>query len=117
MVEATRKAAKVGRWVAGGMAIVGLATFHLILLLIASFVWLAGKQEEAAVRLRYAQAPIFDFDPRRGWQQGSPWGSGPRRGPSPRPGGDGHRRPTYSTDPREVEEALRRLKERLRGME
>jgi stage IV sporulation protein FB len=113
MVEATRRAARVGRWVAAGMAIVGLLTFHLVLVLIALFVWLAGKQEEFAVRLRHAAAPTITVNPLHGWQASD--------GASCGAGGDGARGPAggtvrvfYTPDPREIEAALRRLKERMR---
>ena len=103
MVEATRKAARVGRWVAVIMAIVGVLTLHFVLVLIALFVYVAGKQEEFAVRLRYAQAPTIEFDPRYGWQRAAP--------------GRGTPDASRAADPRAVEEALRRMKERLRSQE
>jgi hypothetical protein len=96
MVEATRRAARVGRYVAVGMAVVGVLTVHLMLLFIALFVYLAGKQEELAVRLRYAQMPTVEFDPHSGWRRTS--------GPA-----DGFPR----VDPRAVEEILRRMKRDL----
>ena len=105
MVEATRRAARVGRWVAAAMAIVGLMTFHFTLLLIALFIYVAGKQEELAVRLRRTRAPTVEFDPRYGWRQ--------RGGPAPGSPSAASRAP----DPRELEAALRQLKERLRRMQ
>jgi len=102
MVEATRRAARAGRWVAAGMAVVAVLSLHFILLFIALFVYVAGKQEELAVRLRYAQAPTVEFDPSRGvWQHGP-------RGPGS--GAHGHAR---GVDPRVVDEMLRRMKEKL----
>lgn len=100
LVEATRRAAKVGRWVALGMAIVGIAEGPFLLIFIALFVYVAGKQEEWAVRLRYAQAPVVDLGPRPG-QAGGP---GTRGSAAPRP-----------LDRRVVDEMLRRMKEEMRN--
>jgi len=118
MVAATETAARVGRWVALAMAVVGLLRPSFMLVAIALFIYLAGKQEEFAVRRRHAQAMAMGFDPSSGWrphpgfEQGASGagfaGYGPARGAF---------RVFYSPDPRQVEEALRRLKERLRRHE
>jgi len=68
MVEATRKAARVGRWVAGAMAVAGLLLLRPMLLLIALFVFLAGLKEETTVRLRYMRVPTISYDPYYGWR-------------------------------------------------
>jgi hypothetical protein len=119
MVSATRQAARVGRWVALLMALGGLFTSHLMLVLIAAFVYLAGKREEIAVALRYAAAPTVEAGapPYGQWQRVGPeWQTG-GFGPdgSGRVHGTLHVRQT--ADPREIEAALRRLKEQLRKME
>ena len=95
MLEATRKAVRVGRWVAALMAIAGVIWLRPMLLFIALFIYLAGTQERAAVRLRYAQAPTVEFHPGSGWQQTS----GPSASSDP-----------FGVDARRVEELLRRIK-------
>jgi len=45
-VEATRKAARVGRYFAIGMGLVGLLSFNLILILIAFIVYMGASEEE-----------------------------------------------------------------------
>jgi len=74
MVEATRKAARVGRWMAALMAVAGVVFLRPMLLLIAVFVYFAGSREEMAVRLRHAQAPTLEFDPLVGWHYRAPRG-------------------------------------------
>jgi len=99
MLEATRRAARVGRWLAALMAIAGVLLGRPMLLFIAAFVYVAGSQEEAAVRLSHAQAPTLQFDPIHGWHYRMP------HGPL-----DAHR----GFDHRHVEEALRHLLRALR---
>ena len=99
MLEATRRAARVGRWLAALMAIAGVLLGRPMLLFIAAFVYVAGSQEEAAVRMSHAQAPTLQFDPIHGWHYRMP------HGPL-----DAHR----GFDHRHVEEALRRLMRALR---
>jgi len=48
--RATETAVKVGRWVAGGMVLLGLFTGNVLLVLIAAFVWFAGGAELRASR-------------------------------------------------------------------
>jgi Zn-dependent protease len=67
MLPATERAVRLGRWVAGLMAIAGVLLPHLMLLLIAGFVYVAGTQEQLAVRMQQARAPVLAFDPARGW--------------------------------------------------
>ena len=101
MLEATRKAARLGRWMALFMAIAGFATMRPMLLLIALFIYLAGTQELMAVKLRYAQAPTVEFHSQGIWRQG------PEAGPTPS-------RDPFGMDPRHIEEMLRRLKDDMR---
>lgn len=70
-LEATHRAARVGRWVSGGMAIFGCslifngAVFNgFILLLIAGYMYVAGKREEMMVAVQHAArgfGPMFGF--------------------------------------------------------
>lgn len=53
-LEATEKAAKVGKYMAALFAIIGLFTFHFTLILLAGFIYIAGQQELWMVRLRHA---------------------------------------------------------------
>ena len=92
MLEATRKAVRVGRWTALLMAIAGVYFTHLMLIVIALFVFLAGTREQWAVRLRYAQARVVDM-----------------REPTGGPAGPAFRQ----IDPRVLEEMLRRMREEM----
>lgn len=74
-LRATHIAAKVGRFMAVGLALLALQ-FNPMLLLIAAFVWIAGSAEERAVAARYSRHtnPFFWFanHPRQ-----SPFSQGP----------------------------------------
>jgi hypothetical protein len=61
---ATEEAVRVGRFVALAMVVAGFA-WNPVLLLIAVFVWWAGGQELATVRMRHMGAPAFGFGPLR----------------------------------------------------
>jgi Zn-dependent protease len=77
----TRKAARVGRWVALGLGIIGVLTFNLLLIAVAVFVWFSGRREEAVVSARYGRPGLwnlFGFVPRP-----------PRQPPPPPPGQPG----------------------------
>jgi Zn-dependent protease len=69
-VAATRRAAAVGRVLAVALGILGLF-FNPMLILIAVFIWMAGRAEEQSVYLRHAarQTPFFWFvnTPREQW--------------------------------------------------
>lgn len=67
-LEATRIAARVGRWIAGGMVAVSIGTllspnmrWNPWLLLIAVFIYVSGKQEEMAVAARHAMRGFWRF--------------------------------------------------------
>jgi len=68
-LEATHRAARVGRWVAGLMAVVAVAAIFepkipvspIMLLLVAGFVYVSGKQEEMAVAARHATSGLWRF--------------------------------------------------------
>ncbi len=93
-LEATRRAARVGRWMAALMAAAGVLLLHPILLFIALFVYVAGKQEEAAARWRRAHSRTLEFHPMYGWHYTD--GQGPRVGSRP-------------LDARNLKEAFQRL--------
>ncbi|MCC6526434.1 MAG: site-2 protease family protein [Polyangiaceae bacterium] len=69
LLAATRVAAKVGRIVAVPMAVAGLALGSFSLVLVAGFVWLAGRSEERVVEARAA------------WQQEVPFEAAARHEP------------------------------------
>jgi len=98
MLEGTRRAAHVGRWVAIFMAVAGVVLVRPMLIFIALFVYFAGRQEEMAVRIRQARAPTLEFDPFQGWRYRN--GQGPSDS-APR------------VDPREVEAILQQLKRQM----
>jgi len=50
-LEATRRAAKVGRYFAIGMAIYGIFTFNFLLIIIALFVYIGATEEEQATTI------------------------------------------------------------------
>ena len=54
-LQATRIAARVGRWMALGLAIWGLLSGNLLLILVAAFVFVAGTSELIQANLRDAQ--------------------------------------------------------------
>ena len=67
-LEATRVAARVGRWIAGAMAVAALAGLIgggipagtcVMLLLVSGFVYVSGKLEEAAVVVRHAEGQFW----------------------------------------------------------
>ncbi len=66
-LEATRIAARVGRWIAAGLAAISIGTLFgpgpwmWWLLLIAGFIYVSGKQEEMAVAARHAMSRLWDF--------------------------------------------------------
>lgn len=84
MTEGTRIAARVGRWTALGIGLLGVLTGRTGLVLIAIFIYFAGKQEELFVRWRRAQReaaawPRASLDPRA---DGDPYqAGGPRADP------------------------------------
>ncbi|QDU68962.1 site-2 protease family protein [Engelhardtia mirabilis] len=81
-VWATEQAVRFGRIVAVVMAIVGLMAFGKSLILlpfIAIFVWFAGAQELAAVRLRHGRSP-FTGQPIFGGGMGPDFAAGDPRG-------------------------------------
>jgi hypothetical protein len=55
-LRATQIAARIGRWMALLFVVMAIYTGHLMLLLIAGFVFLAGTAELMSVRLREASA-------------------------------------------------------------
>ncbi len=61
-VDATELAVRTGRWIAGGMVVVGLLSgnlgWALALLVIAGFVWITGTRELIVVRLRHGRFPF-----------------------------------------------------------
>jgi len=94
-LEATRIAVTVGRWIAGGMVALAVARLFnrnipvnpVLLILIAVFVYVSGKQEEMAVAARHASRGfwrVFGFG-QPGYGQGR--GAGPEERPEP---GHGH---------------------------
>ena len=86
-LEATHTAARVGRWVAGLMAIVALAALFnrsipvnpFLLLLVAGFIYVSGKQEEMSVAARHASKGLWRFF---GFGEQMPDGAA-QRGPRP----------------------------------
>jgi Zn-dependent protease len=86
-VRATERAVAAGRFVALGLAIYGLATLNLLLLVFAAVFWLAGAQELLTVRLRHGLSPLGG---RPLW---NPFGQGPRDA-RPEPPGDAPTRPS-----------------------
>jgi len=67
-LEATHIAARVGRWIAGGMVVLGLVTllrpdmrWNPWLLLIAVFIYVSGKREEMAVAARHASRGLWEL--------------------------------------------------------
>ncbi|MFH1732814.1 MAG: site-2 protease family protein [Planctomycetota bacterium] len=68
-LDATHVAARVGRWIAAFMAIVALASLFndripvnpFLLLLVAAFIYISGKQEEMAVAARHAERNLWRF--------------------------------------------------------
>jgi Zn-dependent protease len=91
-LEATHQAARVGRWIAGGMAVLAIAALFnekivvnpVLLLLVAGFVYVSGKQEEMSVAARHAARGFWNLF---GYGEQTP---GPRRSPGAdeRPRGD-----------------------------
>ncbi len=66
-VRATGIAAEVGKWAALGMALLGLF-YNPMLIVLAAFVYLAGRSEARGVRARAAyEGQIVDEPVRRGW--------------------------------------------------
>ena len=59
-VEATATAAKVGRYIAIALAIVGVLTAHLWLAVIAAFIYVAGGQEERLVKYMWGRQTGHD---------------------------------------------------------
>ncbi|MFP4058197.1 MAG: site-2 protease family protein [Candidatus Brocadiia bacterium] len=94
MVRATALAARVGRWMAFAMGLVGLALLHPILIFIAVFIYLAGTQEEAAVRMRHRGVRSVELNPFYGLRIRE---------------GDGEPRALTSRELDELEAELRRL--------
>ncbi|MBD3240141.1 MAG: hypothetical protein GF331_06110 [Chitinivibrionales bacterium] len=76
-LRATRTAARVGRFMAVGLALLALQ-FNPMLLLIAAFVWIAGSAEERAVAARYSRHtnPFFWF---ANYPRQQPFTQGPSR--------------------------------------
>jgi Zn-dependent protease len=129
-VQATRMAASVGRWLAGGFALYSLFTlldpergWNLWLLIIAAFIYVSGKQEEMAVLMRHRMGGLWNLF---GFAQ--PGASEPSAPPpppdEPRPSGDvidveGRRidETPSQGDPADggAAEAFRRLAEQARG--
>ena len=68
MLAGTTQAATVGRWVALAMAVAGLLLPRPMLLVIALFVYVSGKQEETAVREMHARRPVLAWHPAGGWR-------------------------------------------------
>ncbi len=66
-LEATHIAAQVGRWIAGGLALLGFASMFrgdwngLFLVFIAVFIYVSGKQEEMAVAARHATQGVWQL--------------------------------------------------------
>ena len=67
-LEATHRAARVGRWVVAAMAIVGCAEifngeifYGFILMLIAGYMYVAGKREEMMVAMQHAAKGFGQF--------------------------------------------------------
>ena len=60
-LAATSRAVRLGRYVALGLCVVSLWQGSLWLILIALFIFMAGKQEELAVRAREFQRRVVDF--------------------------------------------------------
>ena len=82
MLAATHIAASVGRVMAVLMGIVGVVLKRPMLILIAFFVYGAGRREEFALRLQHQQASVLEADPYPGWRQprqDAPW---PTPGPA-----------------------------------
>ena len=90
-LEATHRAARVGRWVAGLMAVVGVAAIFepkipvspIMLLLVAGFVYVSGKQEEMAVAARHATSGLWRFFGFGEPMDGGRGGQAPPRGGAP----------------------------------
>jgi Zn-dependent protease len=83
MVAATRIAASIGRWLALPMALAGVVWGSVSLVVIAAFVWLAGRSEQRLVEARAASAgyggwrmPSDDPRSRLGVAGGAPDGYG-----------------------------------------
>lgn len=57
-VQATRTAATIGKYCAGALAIYGLFSFNLLLVLLAAFVFVAGQSEKMAVMMRHGISPF-----------------------------------------------------------
>ncbi len=84
-LEATRIAARVGRWIAAGLAAISIGTLFgpgpwmWWLLFIAGFIYVSGKQEEMAVAARHALRGIwnlFGYAEPRDWPANSRWNDG-----------------------------------------
>jgi len=87
-LQATQVAARVGRWVAGGMAMLAAAALFnpdipvnpVLLLLVALFIYVSGKREEMAVTMRHGARGLWQF-----FGAGGQPSAGPSAGPAPRP--------------------------------
>jgi len=68
-LDATHVAARVGRWIAAVMAIVALASLFndripvnpFLMLFVAAFIYISGKQEEMAIAARHAERNLWRF--------------------------------------------------------
>jgi Zn-dependent protease len=80
MLRATRTAAKVARWIAIPMAILGVALANLSLVVLAGFVWIAARSERNLVEEGAAWGR-YDADPGTLHVDGSGWA--PPRVPVP----------------------------------
>lgn len=52
-LSATETAARIGKWMAGGFALLGVFTGHPMIIVLAGFIYLAGQQELLLVRMRH----------------------------------------------------------------
>lgn len=81
-VTATERSVAAGRFVALALAIYGIATLNLLLVLFAAIFWLAGAQELLSVRLRHGLSPFGNL---ASWTPFGPSAQDPRDATPPAP--------------------------------